>query len=198
MSYYIILISVIIIFIILLIILVNNKNNISPNDISPNEIILPNDIIAPCSGKITKITCDGAQHVPTDWSASQTHIGVTLELWDDHRQYFPADGIILSNEIIDGPAYNILRDKSSANKMHITLLATKFGPMTIIRRRGKYFSQIIDDFRVGDNVRRGQYMGKITLGSYCELILPAHFTPNIKLHDEIHAGKTILGKLINK
>jgi phosphatidylserine decarboxylase precursor-related protein len=176
-------ISIIIVFILLLLIIIGHIFKIHHHT---NKRFVSNVVYSPCFGTVSKIVS-----TPTT-----NKIHVNLLLMDNHTQYFPIDGTITNVSKIGSAHHNIFSRKSADNEHEIVDLDTKVDKVSITRRSGAYFSNIISYFKKGDKVSAGQLMGVITMGSHCIIEIPSDLTLLVKPGTYIYAGKTPLAQKI--
>lgn len=167
---YLYLISILLLFVIL----VFYRKNTDPIDTRKNVIT------SPCQGKILKIIKDDDGNL---------EIVVFLNVHNVHIQYFPCDGILLSQTHKEGefnPAY--MFEKTSLNERTETVLSTKYGNVGIFQIAGLVARRIVSFHEVGTRVEKGAPMGLIKFGSQVRVKIPVS---NIK-HIYVQEGDSIL------
>jgi len=126
---------------------------------NPDRIIQPG-IVSPADGTIKII----------DNNRIEIFIGIT----DVHFQRAPASGIITD-----------IKDYPDENKNFITM-----DNGLIIERRGGILARSVRTFvKVGDRVEKGQFIGRILLGSHCAISPITN--PIVRVGQHVLAGQTL-------
>jgi phosphatidylserine decarboxylase len=126
-----------------------------------------NVIMGPCYGRVKEI-----QH---DDNAQLVRIIIFLSPMDIHTQTMPVNGYV--SDMMHDPtgrfelAYKV--NKSRFNeKMTTTILSPKFGPVRVRQIAGKAVRRISNPNKCGKNVKCGEKLGMIKLGSRVDLEIP--------------------------
>lgn len=141
------------------------------------------EIISPASGKVIFVKK----------KQNYTHIAVFLNIYDNHTQYSPIDGVISKQIYFPGNFYPAYLDIGTKNEQLITIMCSRFGLFVIKQIAGTLFKRIISDVRPGDLVSQAEPIGKIKLGSRVDLYMPNSVKTSLKEGDRVEAGKTIVG-----
>lgn len=137
-------------------------------------------IYSPCYGTVMDI--------------DKNKITVFLSVWDVHRQYYPASGVVKSVTEVKGDysvAYN--KDGSDDNYKVIHTIKTKYGDVVVTQVAGILARAISYYKKPGDKVVAGEPLGIIHLGSRVDIQLPKSITisNNIKKGIKLKAGGII-------
>ncbi len=147
-----------------------------------------NTIYGPCYGKVSNIVSNG----------NTNYITIFLSPLDIHHQYYPVSGV-LTERIYDqngnfALAYEF--DKSSKNEKAIHRFRTDDGEVVMIQIAGFLARRITYDAKLaGARITAGDRLGMIHFGSRVDLILPSHYTLQIKIGDYIHGLDTIIASV---
>lgn len=131
------------------------------------NIPIGNNFTAPADGTIVDIT--------------NNRIEIFIGITDVHYQRSPFDGII-TKVIEDNPLYNVIE------------LDTPLGYTIIERWAGDLARTIITYVKIGDNVKKGQIIGRILLGSHTAITIPPELMIKVNIGDHIIAGETIIAE----
>jgi len=149
------------------------------------EKVSPADaVVSPADGTITYIkdvTIRGREY---------TMIHIYIGLTNVHVQVYPTDGLIVGSEYFPTGVFKDARRDTSKNEKMDTYLDNGI----IVRQIAGIIARRIYAFdTVGTVVKRGGLLGKITLGSGCELFLPKDiFKVDVMNRMNVEVGKTIL------
>ena len=133
-------------------------------------------INSPAQGKIIKIGIQNNRWI----------ISIFLNLFNNHNQYYPIDGVVLKQIHDTNGTHNIAYDlnKSRDNEKFITILQLlNFETIKITQIAGLVFRRIQTPNKVGTYVKKGEYLGKILFGSRVDIDLPINFKLNCKEND---------------
>lgn len=142
-------------------------------------------ITSPCQGKILKIRKDDTGNL---------EIVVFLNVHNVHIQYFPCDGIILSQTHKEGefyPAY--MFEKTALNERTETVLSTKYGSIKVFQIAGLVARRIVSFHEVGTHVEKGAPMGLIKFGSQVRVQIPVSNIQRVSVQegDYVHIGQAL-------
>lgn len=120
-------------------------------------------------------------------------IHIFISIRDIHTQVYPVNGLILRSEYFPTRVFKDARGNTAENEHLDTYLATSAGPILIKQIAGKVARRIEAFHPVGTEVKQGQHLGRITLGSGCELYLPADkFTVIVKEGSTVKVGLSVV------
>lgn len=163
----------------------------------PNIPLLKNnEILSPSSGYISDIKYDD----------NKITIMFILDFFDNHIQYIPYNGNIISDEYISS---KYLRSKKifilhpklfpnfeesiRDNEKYHTVMNTDIGNIEITRIAGLIAPRVHTFIKEDQNVNQGDVMGLILFSSMVLLTIPDNIHLNIKEGDNVIAGETIIG-----
>lgn len=174
------------------------------------KVSMGDNIVSPADGEVISILKTGKEKtivkkgffgkietLAEDVAKECCVISIFMSPLDVHVNRSPIDGIVLSVKHTPG-RYFVAFDleKSLMNeKNEIIIKNGKIGKVKVIQIAGFLARRIICDAKKGDNIRKGQRIGKIVLGSQVTLILPSKKVKiKAKEGQKVVAGKTILAE----
>ncbi len=169
-------------------------------DRKPDFLASEGEIISPADGKVIFL-----QKVYDDrfLNAEAFKISIFMSLFNVHVNRIPVSGRVEKIIYNKGKFFSANLDKaSSENEFNAVVLNIKndgYGNnlrMVFVQIAGLVARRIVCKIRQGDEVKRGNRFGLIQFGSRLDLYLPMCFEPQIKMHDRVFSGKSILGKII--
>jgi phosphatidylserine decarboxylase len=147
-------------------------------------------MLAPADGLVTS----------AEVRAGVRYLVIALSFWDMHVQRSPVAGTVLSvaahgDDFMDGEGreFAFLREKSCPVQKRL-VVATATGQVAVRLITSLAARRIETWVREGEEVARGQRIGRILLGSTVVLELPA--TVNLLVHtgDRVWAGQTVVAE----
>ena len=125
-------------------------------------------------------------------------VKIFLNLFDVHVQRSPLNGVVKSVTEYEGDTgfCNAKDGCPEFNTFISNILETEYGNIKIIQKAGGIFSKPISFLEVGQNIKRGEVIGKITFGSGCSTTIPNNFNIITKVGDRVHTGQTIIAEEI--
>ena len=124
-------------------------------------------------------------------------ISIFMSPFDVHVNRSPINGIVLSVKHTAGRHFAAFDIKKSFTneKNEIIIKNGKIGKLKVIQIAGFLARRIICYAKKGDNLRKGQRIGKIVLGSQATLIIPSNKVKiKAKEGQRAVAGETILAE----
>lgn len=154
-------------------------------------------VVSPADGVVKSV-----QEVTTTPNGKKyTVVHIFIGIQDVHTQVYPVNGLILKAEYFPTRVFNDARKDTVTENEHLdTHLLVSDGDDEIIVRQiaGKVARRIEAYHPVGTEVVQGQSLGRITLGSGCELYLPKEkFGVLVKEGDRVKVGSTILARKVS-
>ena len=146
--------------------------------VAKNEDVL----FAPCDGVVKSITFDPA--------SGRFKVIVFLNIFDQHHQFYPVSGHVMSTVHTYGsfhPAY--ILEKSMYNERQVTTIRSLQGEnITITQIAGQIARRIVNNAVPGAPVEQGERMGMIKLSSRVDIEFSrAHFVPSVQPGMRIYA-----------
>lgn len=169
-----------------------------------------NNIVSPADGKIISILTakknkttlkkgfiGGIEAFAGDIAPECIIISIFMSPFDVHVNRSPIEGRVISVKHTTGKYFAAFDLKNSLmnEKNEIIIKNGKIGKLKVIQIAGFLARRIICYAKKGDNLRKGQRIGKIVLGSQATLIIPSKKVKiKIKKWQKVVAGKTILAE----
>lgn len=123
-------------------------------------------------------------------------IHIFIGVQNVHTQVYPSNGLIIKAEYSPTGIFKDARGDSSQNER----LDTYLNNGIIIRQIAGKIARRIEAYNpVGTIVKQGQQLGRITLGSGCQVFLPNdrfRISEDIKTGSRVKVGHTIIGQKI--
>jgi phosphatidylserine decarboxylase len=157
----------------------------------PERVAPPGDgVLAPADGLVTS----------ADVRDGTRYLVIALSFWDMHVQRSPLAGRIVSVEtqgqdFMDGEGreFAFLREKPCPVQKRL-VLDTRAGPLAVRLITSLAARRIETWVNRGDQVTRGQRIGRILLGSTVVLELPAAAELRVKVGETVRAGETVIAE----
>lgn len=156
------------------------------------ERVIPQDpylIVSPADGFV--------QHIQE--IGGKKHVVIEMRYTDVHVQRVPMKGQVMR---IDGEGKPLPADLKIGDYMldklmpyqKVTTLSTEIGDV-IVRQITSYFAKRIEIFpKKGENVERGQRLGRILAGSTVVIELPLMVEILVKENQDVTGGETVIGR----
>jgi len=138
------------------------------------------DMLSPASGKIIRIE-----------EESRT-ISIFMHLHNVHTTTAPLDGVVKKITPEKGlfkPAFLRSADFNTRNTIE---LSTKYGDVKIVQIAGFFTRKIICEVEEGQEIRKGERIGKICFGSRVDISIPSGFEILVKEGARVKCRKTII------
>ena len=128
-------------------------------------------------------------------------VGINMTLMDVHKNAAPIDGKIiyhlhyfgdfLSLKLPEALKFNerrvwVIENQTLGIRVGVVQIASK-----LVRRIDAYKKQ-------GDEVKKGNWLGMIRMGSQVDVIFPMNVKPIVNVGDQVYASKTIVAKINGK
>jgi phosphatidylserine decarboxylase len=157
----------------------------------PERIAPPgNSMLAPADGLVTSAEVHGGVR----------YLVIALSFWDMHVQRSPVSGRVLSVEshgdgFMDGEGreFAFLREKSCPVQKRL-VIATDAGQVAVRLITSLAARRIETWVREGEQIERGQRIGRILLGSTVVLELPPAVNLLVRTGDRVWAGETAVAE----
>jgi phosphatidylserine decarboxylase len=175
----------------------------------------PNAILSPADGKIIYIrdvrkgivpcTIKGKKRIPIEeitknGAFSQTDgaiVGIAMSILDVHVTRIPVDGRVGFLQEFPGTIISPKSWRSEIENPRTTIVIEngRF-PLGVVEIGTPLISKILSSIRPGDEVQRGERMGKITWGSQVDMIIPIDaITFSVAEGDYVRAGETVIARI---
>ena len=157
----------------------------------PERIAPPgNSMLAPADGLVTS----------AEKHEGVRYLVIALSFWDMHVQRSPVSGKVLSVESYgdgfmdgEGREFAFLREKPCPVQKRL-LIATDAGRVAVRLITSLAARRIETWVRAGDEIERGQRIGRILLGSTVVLELPVTMNLLVRTGDRVWAGETAVAE----
>ena len=175
-----------------------------------------NDIVSPADGRIIYIKELESNQIPvtvkkkrianiseitkTDILEQPCYlIGIAITLFDVHMNRSPIDGKIILVQHTPGTSIGLNTPESTlTNERNTTVFEREDGVKAgVVQIAARGVNRCIVMPKKGENVERGSIFGKIRWGSQTDLIIPRNCEILVREGEQVHAGSTIIGKLLD-
>jgi len=121
-------------------------------------------------------------------------ISTFMNVYHVHVNRIPLSGTIQKIMHIPGSHLPAFTKESDRNERMVTIIKTEYGPVKIIQIAGTVARRIYHYGTSGQQVKKGDRMGIIKLGSRVDLIIPKQMisSVHVKQGDGVRAGTTSL------
>jgi len=140
-------------------------------------------MLSPASGKILRIG-----------EESRT-ITIFMHLHNVHITTAPLDGVVKKITPEKGlfkPAFFRSSDFNTKNTIE---LSTEYGDITVVQIAGFFTRKIICEVEEGQEIRKGERIGKICFGSRVDISIPGGFEILVEEGARVKCRKTIIASL---
>jgi phosphatidylserine decarboxylase len=150
----------------------------------------PGAIVSPGDGKVTDVS------LVTAGGTSRHRISIFLSVFDVHVNRSPIAGVIREVRYQRGKFLNAMGGHS-AEENEQNIVTVEGGGRTVIFKQiaGLIARRIVFNFKVGDEVARGQRVGLIKFGSRVDVIFDRDAALQVKPGDRVQGGATVLAVL---
>lgn len=169
------------------------------------------DIVSPANGKIIALDRVDTEHITFFKEGVQNELEardvtlpahvvvIQMNLKNVHVQRAPIDGEVTYIEHYDGKFKNALYGKNKAqlsqqNEKNLIVISNSEETIGVIQVAGMLARRIKSYVHVGDEVRQGDKIGFIALGSQVVLIIPESRVLKVHIGDTLIDGETIIAQ----
>ncbi len=141
-----------------------------------------NTVVSPAQGQVISVK----------ENISTKQISIFLSPLDVHVQYAPTDGKMIEQAYKHGEfnAANFF-EKSNFNERLETTFMTEYGPIKVSQIAGQLARRLFSFLEPNQQVRAGEPIGLIKLGSRVDVYLPSTAAPLVKEGDRLFVGDPI-------
>jgi phosphatidylserine decarboxylase len=127
-------------------------------------------------------------------------ISIFMSIFDVHINRLPLGGKILEKIYNQGKFFNASLDKASEHNEKMTyIIECNDFKYTVTQIAGFIARRIISYVKERDTLKTGEKIGMIKFGSRAEIEFPvSRIDINISVGQQVYAGETIIGKLIEE
>jgi phosphatidylserine decarboxylase len=119
-------------------------------------------------------------------------VAIFLSLWDVHVQRAPAAGRVAFSQPQAGGYRPAMQDGAAGNAGHWLGVETAYGPLLVLRTAGLAARRVTTSVSLGQDLRAGQRIGRILLGSRTEVYLPRSARVLVRPGQHVRAGESVL------
>ncbi len=130
-----------------------------------------------------------------DGNGEGKRISIFLSPFDNHTQYAPAGGRVASVRRFKGDNFPAFLGPAKSNNRVESRIDTPQGSMTVVQMTGFFYRRIINLLTEGQEIGRGEEIGRIIMGSRVVLEMPPKFNIVVKKGDRVDGGRTIIARL---
>ena len=132
------------------------------------------------------------------FKAKRIQVSVFMSIGNVHVNWFPVSGIIKYIKYHPGKHLFAWNPKSSTlNERNSVVVANQNGQEVLIRQiAGGVARRIVCYGKVNEEVKQRDELGIIKFGSRVDLFLPLDMKFEIKLHQKVRGGETIIGSFL--
>jgi phosphatidylserine decarboxylase len=153
-------------------------------------------IVTPADGKVIVIKQNIYNHFVGE-NCSQ--ISVFMSPLNVHVNRIPIDGLVEHLKYHEGKFIAAFEDKASENNERMeTGIVSNEGKILFTQIAGFLARRIVNELKIGDEVKIGERFGMIKFGSRLDIFVPSKFAPVVNVNDNVYAGETILFEIKNK
>jgi phosphatidylserine decarboxylase len=163
----------------------------NPRRAIPNN---PNAVISPADGLVVEIEeLEHEEYI----GGPAIKIGIFLSIFNVHINRAPVAARVIGLRYQPGKYLNALRPESARENEQVAIMlesANRFRPMIVRQITGAVARRIVCWLKPEDELKAGEQVGMIKLGSRTELVVPkeAQMQMRIKIGDRVKAGTTIM------
>ena len=137
-------------------------------------------MLSPASGKILRIH---------EVRGSRT-VTIFMHLHNVHITSAPLDGVVTLITPEKGTFKPAFMRSADGNTKNTIELSTSYGDLNVVQIAGFFTREILCEVKEGQNVRKGDRMGKICWGSRVDVSIPDGFELLVKEGAHVKYGKT--------
>jgi phosphatidylserine decarboxylase len=147
-------------------------------------------VVSPGDGKVTDVS------VVSDGEVSRNRISIFLNVFDVHVNRSPITGVIREVRYQRGKFLNAMGAHSAEeNEQNIVTVEGEGRTVVFKQIAGLIARRIVFNFKVGDQVARGQRVGLIKFGSRVDILFDRDAAIQVKIGDRVQGGATLLAVL---
>jgi len=150
----------------------------------------PGAVVSPGDGKVTDVS------LVTTGGTPRHRISIFLSVFDVHVNRSPIAGVIREVRYQRGKFLNAMGAQSAEeNEQNIVTVEGEGRTVIFKQIAGLIARRIVFNFKVGDQVARGQRVGLIKFGSRVDVLFDRDATIQVKLGDRVIGAATVLALL---
>ncbi len=150
-------------------------------------------IISPADGKIIKIS-EVEENKYLHGKALM--VSIFMSIFNVHVNRIPVSGKVEYLEHKAGKFKAAFKDKSSQlNEQSLIGIKIDQTKILFIQIAGFIARRIVNNLKIGDEVKCGERFGMIKYGSRLDVFLPVSTKIKVRINEKVKAGETIIGEL---
>jgi len=147
-------------------------------------------VVSPGDGKVTDVSVVSAGGAP------RNRISIFLSVFDVHVNRSPIAGVIRDVRYQRGKFLNAMQPNSAEENEQNVVTVEGEGRTVIFKQiAGLIARRIVFNFKVGDQVARGERVGLIKFGSRVDVLVDRDAAIQVKPGDRVKGGATVLAVL---
>ncbi|MBV6419492.1 MAG: Phosphatidylserine decarboxylase proenzyme [Ignavibacteriaceae bacterium] len=155
-----------------------------------------NIVVAPADGKIIVIKQNIFNHFVGE---NCNQISIFMSPLNVHVNRIPIDGKVEHLKYYEGKFVAAFEDKASENNERMeTGIVNSEGKILFTQVAGFLARRIVNELKIGDEVKTGERFGMIKFGSRVDIFVPSKYIPAVNLNENVYAGETILFEIKTK
>jgi phosphatidylserine decarboxylase len=156
------------------------------------ERIIGKNFVACADGKIREIS-----YITDKEIGKSVNISTFMNVQNVHVNRMPYTGKIINIKHFSGFHLPAFKKESDKNERVIIIVKTKIGNIKIVQIAGTLARRIVPYVKEGDNIKKGNRIGIIRLGSRVDIYLPRDKIKkiNVKVGDKIKAGEDTIAEI---
>ncbi len=164
----------------------------------PSRKFIPDEniVFAPADGEIVAIEETEDEEY---FNGKRLQVSIFMSIWDPHLNFVPISGIVDYFKHHKGKHYIAHRPKASLeNEMSSIVIKTNNSgaPEVMIRQiAGAVAQRIVTYIKPEDNVKQGEELGFIKLGSRVDLLLPLGINILVNLGEKVKGNITRIAEI---
>ncbi len=149
-----------------------------------------NIVVAPADGKIIVIKQNIFNHFVGE---NCNQVSIFMSPLNVHVNRIPIDGKVEHLKYYEGKFVAAFDDKASENNERMeTGIVNSEGKILFTQVAGFLARRIVNELKIGDEVKTGERFGMIKFGSRVDIFVPSKYIPAVNLNENVYAGETIL------
>lgn len=155
-----------------------------------------NIVVAPADGKIIVIKQNIFNHFVGE---NCNQVSIFMSPLNVHVNRIPIDGKVEHLKYYEGKFVAAFDDKASENNERMeTGIVNSEGKILFTQVAGFLARRIVNELKIGDEVKTGERFGMIKFGSRVDIFVPSKYIPAVNLNENVYAGETILFEIKTK
>lgn len=142
-------------------------------------------LVAPADGVVQSID---------EWEDGRIRVATFMNPFNVHVNRAPLDCSVVSVKHVKGGFVPAFDKESDQNERVVWILHTSIGELEVVQIAGALARRIVPYLAAGAQVKKGDRIGIIRLGSRVDVYLPPGLEPAVKVGDVMVAGVTTLAR----